>query len=421
MRIKLSSNLLLDIEFPMLGCDYFQFIWKSGCHASLKLEGYINRNTNLEKIVNSKVMILLSQEEKEQILFHGYVVNSDKIIVGKTERVILYVLSATYQLDCQAVSRSYQDVDKTYGEIVRLAVQREGGLVIRNKKTDRKITSPVIQYEETAWKFVKRLAYELGTCIFPDIETGEPNLWFGMRSGKRVSSFSETDYLAHICHHSSGEPAGISFRVVSNANYKIGDYMEYAGQEVIITEKEARYEKGELIFNYLLEDQVLRKADYSNYPAGLGLWGTVKEIKNESVSVALDIDQGEDSGSYFYPWYSDAGNVLYAVPEVGARVLLYFNSADGKDGTVIHCMNKELEGRERYYKSRSMDLKEGNYVNLFENDISISREEHNLRLSDSSVLLGTSKKLKITAERKIKLQALRIILSTPDELNICQE
>ena len=39
---------------------------------------------------------------------------------------------------------------------------------------------PVIQYEETTWEFVNRL----GVPIIPDIETGKPNLWFGMRNGK---------------------------------------------------------------------------------------------------------------------------------------------------------------------------------------------------------------------------------------------
>ncbi|XBX07639.1 contractile injection system protein, VgrG/Pvc8 family [Enterocloster clostridioformis] len=422
MKIKLAGYLSLDTELPLLGCDYFQFVWKSGCHALLELEGYISRNTNysLEKIVNSKVKILLDEKGKDQILFHGYIINFNKIIVGDTERVVLNVLSASYKLDCQATSRSYQDMEKTYGEIVRLAVQKEGGLVIRNKKTDRKISSPVIQYEETAWEFAKRLAFELGICIFPDIETGEPNLWFGMRNGKNVLPFSEVNYLVQICHHGNEEAAVISFRIESIVNYKIGDYMEYAGQEVVITEKEARYEKGELVFKYLLENKALRRAKYSSYLAGLGLWGAVKEIKNESVSVALDIDQGQDTGSYFYPWYSDTGNVLYAMPEVGAKVLLYFNCAAGNNGAVIHCLNKEREEQERDYKSRNMNLKEGNSVSLFENDISFSRAKHDVRVSDNSVLLCTSKKLKITAEGKIKFEASNIKLSMPDELNICQ-
>lgn len=422
MEIKLAGNLKMETDIPVLHVESFRYSWKPDCHALLELQGYIDRNIQWNPVqsYSSRIKIWLETDGKVQIVYHGYIVDAQITDTGKTSRLFLEAMSATCLLDRKISSRSFQKTDMTYGEVVREAIQAEGGQVIRNQESDKEIGSPVIRYEETAWQFAKRLGGCLGNYIIPDIETGKPNLWFGMRNGKEVPSLSEEQCVARI--RPIGRKTGVRFQTEERNCYKIGDRLTYMGQNVIVVEVVGSYKQGELIFTYTLENMVLCQNVTRNetHSAGLGLWGTVSEVKKESVKLALDIDQGMDTGEYFFPWYPETGNVLYAMPEPGARALLYFYGANEQDGAVIHCLNREQEDG-HYYKDRGMDIADGNSISLSGESVSFSRGDgHRLSLSDSAVSISTSKELRIAAEGKIRLKARQITINTPDELNICQ-
>ncbi|WP_312442908.1 contractile injection system protein, VgrG/Pvc8 family [Lacrimispora sp.] len=422
MEIKLAGNLKMEMDIPMLRVVSFHYCWKPDCHALLKLEGYIDRSFRWDpgQSYSSRVKVWLESDGKMQAIYHGYIVEAEIKNIGNTSQLFIEAMSASCLLDRQISSRSFLDPAKTYGEVVREAVQAEGGQVIRNQGSDKKTGSPVIRYEETAWQFVERLGRRLGNYIIPDIETGYPNLWFGMRKGNDVPALSEEQCTVEIC--SIGRKAGIRFQAEGRNYYKIGDQMTYLGHKVIIVEVKGSYEQGELVFTYTLEIMEVCQAgsQHENHPAGLGLWGSIREIKGESVKIALDIDQGMDTGDYFFPWYPETGNALYAMPEVGARALLYFFGADEQEGAVIHCLNREQE-EARSYKDRAMDIEDGNSISLSMETVRFSKGgSHRLSLSDHAITISTSKELKIAAEGKVRLRARQITISTPDELNICQ-
>ncbi len=328
-------------------------------------------------------------------------------------------MSASCLLDRRSGSCSFQNLAMTHGEAVRDAVEADGGQVIRNRESDKEIKTPLIRYEETTWQFAKRMGSLLGAYIIPDVETGNPNLWFGMRAGKEIPALSEEHCSVRICP--MGEKAGTYIQMEGRAFYKIGDWMTFMDQKVTITVVEGRYEHGELTFVYTLEDRETHQPVLcdENHPGGLGLWGNIKEVKGETVSIALDIDNGEETGDYFYPWYPETGNALYAMPEKGAGALLHFFEEEERGGAVIHCLNKKLEN-ERYYKDRVMDIEDGNSIQLKEG-VSFNRGgSHTLSLNDGAVSASISKELKIRAEEKIWLKARQIVINTPEELNLCQ-
>lgn len=422
MELQLAEALRLDTDLPLLEVTKFQFHWKSGCHALLRLEGYLIASVpwKSEQSGGSSLRLWLEKGEAKQTLYNGVILETEICHEGGISRLTVRAVSASHQLDQRPVSRSFQNPAKTYGEIVRQAVQAEGGEVIRNRETDKESGTPVIQYGETTWEFANRHGGRLGIPIIPDIETGEPNLWFGMRNGKEVPALSEIQCSVNI--RSIGKTRGMRLRAEGKDFYKIGDKMTYLGQRAVIEEVEGRYEYGELTFAYTLGDEDT-KNHYrvsSSHPAGLGFWGTVDEVKEDTLKLALDLDGGECTGEYFYPWYPDTGNGIYAMPEKGTKALLHFFGADEQDGAVIHCMNPKPE-HDRHYKNRAFNLADGNSVRLTSETIDISRGgRHQVALDDNGVLASTSENLSIRAEGKIKLKGRQISISTPDELNICQ-
>lgn len=422
MKIKLIDNLTIETEIPILYVDSFWFCWKPYCHALLNVQGYVDRKIEWDpnQSFNTRIRICLEEDEKATIIYHGYVMEVDIKNIGKTSQIFLKAMSASCLLDQKIESRSFQNTAKTYGEVVRESVQADGGQIIRNQETDKKIECPVIRCEETTWQFANRMAKRLGNYMIPDVETGNPNLWFGMRNGKEVPALPEAQCVIQM--NAIGNEIGIRFKAEGRNFYKIGDRMEYLSQKVTIAEVEGRYQQGELTFAYILEERTVRQPDIcdDSQPAGQGFWGVIQEVKEESIKIALDIDHGRETGDYFYPWYPETGNALYAMPETGAKALLYFFGAGEREGAVIHCLNKKSEA-ELFYKDRFLNIADGNVIDLSRGTVCFSRGSgHTLFLEDNAILTSTSKGLKITAEGSVRLKAKQIMINTPEELNLCQ-
>ena len=109
--------------------------------------------------------------------------------VGELKKIHIEAQSASCRLDQQAGKRSFQAVEKTYAEVAREVVEENDGQIICTEGDEKQIGKPMIQYNETVWAFVKRLASYMGTCVVADIISGESALWFGMRNGNTISPF----------------------------------------------------------------------------------------------------------------------------------------------------------------------------------------------------------------------------------------
>ena len=153
--------------------------------------------------------------------------------------------------------------------------------------------------------------------------------------------------------------------------------------------------------------------------AGLGLWGIVKEVKGESLKVALDIDNNRETGNYFYPWQPETGNSLYAMPEKGAKVLLYFYDENQRNGAVIHCLNQKVMNDS--YKKRTLLLSNGNQICLWEDKLSLSKSERQkISVTNNNISLKTKKEMKLIAGSTVFLRGKKIMVSAPEELIINQ-
>lgn len=419
---KLTDNLSIETEVPLKNVTRFWFSWKINCHATFKLEGCIDGNIEWDccQSYNNQIKLWMDDNGNSQTIFFGNITSLETTVEGGVKQAFVEALSASCVLDRQNSSCSFQNIEKTFGEVVKEAAESEGGHVICNRQADGAIEEPVIRYQETVWQFARRLANQTGTFIIPDVVTGRANFWFGMRKGKEVPSPLMEEYKIDI--FPLGLRAEVRYQIEGRIPYNIGDTLLYLKRKLTVTELEGRFEHGELIFKHRLEDLNTMPTHKQEYykNAGLGLWGTVREVKGESVKLALDIDGGEDTGDYFYPWQPDTGNSLYAMPESGTKALLYFYHADLKKGAVIHCINKELKSKHNY-KNRFLEIEDGNQIRLWAREVSLKRgKKHSMAISNSCISAKTRKKLEISASGSVYLRGRKIVLKTPEELNISQ-
>ena len=59
------------------------------------------------------------------------------------------------------------------------------------KVANEPIKKPIIQYQETDWQFIMRLASMLGLQLFPDCTTPFPTFSFGYEVGRLCSTYFE--------------------------------------------------------------------------------------------------------------------------------------------------------------------------------------------------------------------------------------
>ena len=257
----------------------------------------------------------------------------------------------------------------------------------------------------------------------PDITSGEPALWFGMRNGSAIPPFSENEYTIQIARteHGDGKQTETGYETESRAYYKLGDKVVFGGQRLHIYGVSARFQHGELIFRYLLKSRADYAKLYQEQFTGLGLTGTVVDVRKEEVQVALDIDGGKTTGEYYYDWYPVTGNALYAMPEKGARVEVYFGSRDEQRGFGGECFLNASDYRD-FYIFRQLNAVNRSRINLFDQNVYFSgAEKNNLSLSDGYISMGNSRNLEISSRKNIIMGAKKVVVIALDELNICQD
>ncbi len=417
--MKITENLRMEWVVPLQTVSYFYLDWKPNRHAHLELSGSIQKGWEAvcEQIYESKIKICLDTADGEQNIFWGYITVLKTESEGNFEKVYLEAKSASCMLDKRRESWSFQNVENTYAKTVKEAIQQSGGQVICTAGKENKMETPLIRYGETVWEFVMRLARYLGTCVIPDIITGRPNLWFGMRKGSHIPAFSENRFS---CDVKKGEQTEISYQTESRNFYKIGDQTVFLGRNMRICSVEAIFKNGELIFTYRLKEQDIYERIEHNGFAGLELMGTVEAVYQDRLKVSLDIDRGISTDGYAYPYYPETGNSLYAMPEKGARVALHFCREGGREGYILHCLPNGIR-HQTYSTDKYVDTVYGNSVHLFGDSIDFFQKNScHLSLCNENILFSSSNKLYISAVDEVKIKARRITVSTPDELNVCQ-
>ena len=422
MELNINHELRIESKIPFQSVKDFSFEWKPNQHTTLEINGYIDQNITYgkESFYDSKIRIW--KEQDKETIFCGYITNVSEEKTGSFIEVHIIAQSTSCKLDQKTEKRSFQAVEKTYAQIVRKAVEQDGGQIICTEGNNSPIGKPLIQYNETAWEFSKRLASRLTTCIVADIISGEAALWFGMRNGNTVPPLPEDEYTINIVRlpHRDGSQTETEYQAESREFYKLGDKTVFCGRRLIICGVSARFQHGELIFRYLLKNKEICKKIYQENLIGLGLSGTVVDVRQEQIKIALDIDGGKSTGNYFYNWYPETGNALYAMPEIGARVEVCFGSWDEKDGFGMNCFLKKLENRD-YYINKYFHIIGGESFHLFNEDISFYNVIlYCLTSGNGFITVYCSQKVFVLSKNNINIEAKKIQINAPEEFTICQ-
>lgn len=364
-------------------------------HASafIKLEVKPDKAQNfLEHITEADVIQIYANE---QVIYAGLVTDTDISYFENDAHLSISLISTSKALDCIFESHSYQNVGVLFSNIMQKAVGGNGN--IETHFDDKETEGIIIQYQETDWAFVRRLAILCESFVVPDMTSKRPKIIVG----NNPNSSDLIEFVGTV-----------------KAGSCIIEVFTEMRKGVLVTE--TRKEKNGKI-------QGVIPAVYKGSPvAGKIFSGVVEKIEGDKLQAHItDIDAEYEEGNWWFPYstiYSSPTNLagVYTMPKEKESVRLFFpseNSADAFAASSLNGRENGADSKEKVFTSPAgMGVKFYNdglmvycagktvYIDLKKNgEILLSSNKQISLIAKNGMSLNPSGKLKVISEKEIYL------------------
>ncbi|WP_371367072.1 hypothetical protein SRRS_11820 [Sporomusa rhizae] len=357
----------------------------------------------------------------------------------------LYVLSATFLshssvLDSQEKSRSFQDTSLTYNDIVSKIMADYSGKSIELTADKTQINGPLIQYQETDWQFIKRIASYQEAVIVPDVTLDEIVFSFGYpaggvktlpeninyKSGKDIAAYNRDwtynpDLIANEYTY---------FEVESYQELTIGDKVTFQGYELYVSAVTIRLKNSILTFHAKLVRQMTIRQNpiYNEKIQGVSLEGKVLALQNQEIKLHLQIDQEQDEGTaYWYPFVPPTTDMMYLMPQLNTNASLYIPGLKEQNAIIKGNLRSNGGTCERTGdpNTRYLGTEYGQELKIAPGGVYITAGLSNLVANfddNEGVKLSSHKEMKLEAEQEIIIKsqntvslngASQVLIATP--------
>ncbi len=290
----------------------------------LKNEGdYLSKIGDVVKLINREGKI-----NKDCVIFYGIIKSIDLYKENDKYLFSMGCETTSYILDNETRRCSYQSIDSTYSNLVNYVVEKYKDININFKIEDKEIDDFTIQYNETDWDFIKRMASQLEVGLYPSFINGEQKISFGKPNINNNVVIDEK--ILSSRHNTKDNILECDFK--SNRLLELGEFVihrdiEYfvklvrlkltndvlLGEYTIVTKEGLKYQKFE---NEEIRDAIL--------PA------KVRDVSGEKVKVSLVDFKGFENEESGY-WFSCSSVYVKCeekdkhtiMPKIGDEVLIY--------------------------------------------------------------------------------------------------
>ena len=213
--------------------------------------------------------------------------------------------------------------------------------------SDMRTGGTLIQYQETDWRFLKRMASQLGLPLVPDTSYYYPRFYLGLPEGEKreLGEIISCDLCFDGRYYAvSGKclvdrEDFICYDVVTRTSLSLGDRVTYEGRELLVSRKKTELAGGEVIFTYRLAGNSYTWIPWEDNPdyTGMSFVGSIVGTQGERVEVAFDIDKTAAGGNR-YGFAPVTGNLMYCMPQKGTKTALYIGNGDEAQGIATGCI-----------------------------------------------------------------------------------
>ncbi|WP_458122136.1 phage baseplate assembly protein V [Paenibacillus sp. Z6-24] len=353
--MSLDYHNLQIQPFPLVNLEQFTLSKKINEHTRLYFTGIIPEEMQDSYIdsteANTVIQVRQLQDNGEiKPLFSGIALSVEVKVVRGVYYLEVEAVSHTYRMDVQRRIRSFQDTEMTLPQLLEQIGRHYEGLDVIDGATGGGAMKRIaIQYRETDWEFLRRLASRYHTSLMPVAQFDAPKFYFGIQDTYQPVVLDHTRYTVRkqlvpfrYFQENDGtsleERDFIVYEVETDEVLDLGGHVHFQGKSLYVTEVYTDMHSGLLRHLYVLctYKGLRQRSYYQENLAGASLSGTVLDVQQDQVRIHLDCDPQQDVSKAHWFSYStlySAGNHTgwYVMPEKGDPVSLYFPGSREED------------------------------------------------------------------------------------------
>lgn len=335
-------------------------------HGRLVVNGLIDEENydEAEQLLVSDDFIQLTQsgqKKEKEVLFTGVITQGSIRGEGKAYIIEVVLEGSTKLLDVKRKTRSYQNSNQKYLDILKSTEQAYSnckhcaGVDITKQTGDI-----IVQYKETDWEFLMRLASHFNTSIYPCFNMKGILYYFGVPNSGAAKEIESPryEYQNLLDKYRFKKDNGVTnlmqsdemvYIVESKEIFELGEKVIFKDEEKLIYKIDAFYKEAELVFKYYLKEKAgFQTVKQYNYKLiGASLDGKIMDIKSDKVKVHLAVDESQNISdakwfNYSTVYSSPDGSGWYCMPEKNDRVRLYFPNEKEAEGYIISSVHESV-------------------------------------------------------------------------------
>ncbi|WP_052723771.1 DNA/RNA non-specific endonuclease [Paenibacillus wulumuqiensis] len=315
-------------------------------HARMQIIGMISEDQE-NAIINhaasqDPVELWYTQNGQKRPLFMGQIHNIELQGVHNNLQITLEIVSHSFNLDMKLKERSFQQIDCTYMDIVDSVLDDYPRSDRLDEALGDRLTGQfIMQYQETDWDFLRRLASHAGAMLLPNITMHGVQIWIGLPEARRHIDLQDIPFRNKrtIAPYMKDAANGKQTSAIDYTRYTfewhnildIGDTVIRHEIKYVIVKRSAQMQKGQLVWSYecALPEGIKVTRIRNTVITGAAIEGKILDVHKNQVKIHLDIDDSQDpQHARWFPYSAEGNQVWYLMPEKGAQIKLYFPSAE---------------------------------------------------------------------------------------------
>ena len=426
----MKADKIYISEFEFLTIEELKIERMVGEHATATISGCIcddNIHIYRQKVLERVWVEIIAEEEnsEKKTLMMGFVAGLSFRQEQHATCLTLVLKSATYQMDIACHFRSFQN-HMTYLDVFNVITQsyKKYG-VMGESCLETSSINFLLQYKETDWMFLKRLASHFGLSITPAITREGVFYYVGNRNYSEHEVLPFTDYSATKCVDKYMEQGAndiesfieqdyLEYQVSLKEIYDLWDKLIFGSENGYVYRIHSEYSRGELIHTYYLRSikRMGNTCIFNEKYAGYSFLAKVIEIREDKVKIILDGDENENqNNSQWFPYstgYSSPdGSGWYCMPEIGDRVRLQLPDSKEEHAYVISAVHMPADKGRKNPDFKSFKTKYGKELLFMPDSIKLTNNKGmSIKISDrNGISIKSNKNISITAKENLTISS----------------
>ena len=397
-------------------------------HAKFYLKGIVSdelMDTYAEEAGNASSIKISIKDNEGSIteIFDGGIIDISIESFNNVKTLEINAMSNTYLMDIEKKSRSFQGDNLTYSAIFKQINSAYGNVqMIDYVSAGRAIDRIVVQYNETDWEFLKRLASHFNVPIISECILGGVKYLIGKGGAGASYALNEFNYSINkglreysIKSSSYGnnmtlnELDFITYEVRTNRILKLFSSVSFKERNLSVYKCEIELINGILSNKYYLRDDkgTMVKKRLNEPISGASLYGNIIDVTKDIVKVALEIDGYSNTVKKNTIWIhystvfsSPDGTGWYCMPEIGDTIRLYFPDNIESRCYVINAVDlKSSNSQSRQDPAvKSLSTKYGKQIIMRPGAIDVISSANTMTLNDKNgITVNSNKSISMSA------------------------